>query len=145
MSNGPGAYVEVDLVVPRQSSIRYALVAEPCRAAQVVEAYELTLRQQLTQFDHLLQSALSPALEEELGELGPVNRLITTLLARQLLDALEGGTRNCGGFAVARGPAESAASRRTANKADPVRICATRAANQSWRFPKAPVCTNSAT
>lgn len=41
---------------------------------------KLTLRQQLTQFGHVLQSALFPALEEELGELGePAKRLIATL------------------------------------------------------------------
>ena len=41
---------------------------------------KLTLRQQLTQFGHVLQSALFPALEEQLGELGePAKRLITTL------------------------------------------------------------------
>src|ERR1700692_4519055 len=41
---------------------------------------KLTLRQQLTQFGHVLQSALFPALEEELGELGePSKRLIATL------------------------------------------------------------------
>ncbi len=41
---------------------------------------KLTLRQQLSQFGHVLQSALFPALEEELGELGePAKRLITTL------------------------------------------------------------------
>lgn len=41
---------------------------------------KLTLRQQLTQFGHILQSALFPALEEELGELGePAKRLIATL------------------------------------------------------------------
>ena len=31
---------------------------------------QLTLRQQLTQFAHVLQSALFPALEEQVGELG---------------------------------------------------------------------------
>src|SRR6202049_675638 len=41
---------------------------------------KLTLRQQLTQFGHVLQSALFPALEEQLGELGePAKRLIATL------------------------------------------------------------------
>jgi hypothetical protein len=41
---------------------------------------KLTLRQQLSQFGHVLQSALFPALEEELGELGePAKRLIATL------------------------------------------------------------------
>ena len=41
---------------------------------------KLTLRQQLTQFGHVLQSALFPALEEELGELGePAKRLIASL------------------------------------------------------------------
>jgi len=41
---------------------------------------KLTLRQQLTQFGHVLQSALFPALEEELGELGePAKKLIATL------------------------------------------------------------------
>jgi len=41
---------------------------------------KLTLRRQLTQFGHVLQSALFPALEEELGELGePAKRLIATL------------------------------------------------------------------
>jgi len=41
---------------------------------------KLTLRQQLTQFGHVLQSALFPALEEELGALGePAKRLIATL------------------------------------------------------------------
>jgi hypothetical protein len=41
---------------------------------------KLTLRQQLTQFGHVLQSALFPAMEEELGELGePAKRLIATL------------------------------------------------------------------
>src|ERR1700693_4713597 len=41
---------------------------------------KLTLRQQLTQFGHVLQSALFPALEEELGELGePAERLIASL------------------------------------------------------------------
>ena len=41
---------------------------------------KLTLRQQLTQFAHLLQSELFPVLNEELGELSePAKRLIATL------------------------------------------------------------------
>lgn len=41
---------------------------------------KLTLRQQITQFAHLLQSALFPALEEEVGELGKAaQRLVATL------------------------------------------------------------------
>jgi len=41
---------------------------------------KLTLRQQLTQFGHLLQSALFPVLEERLGELGKAaKRLVGTL------------------------------------------------------------------
>jgi hypothetical protein len=41
---------------------------------------KLTLREQLTQFGHVLQSALFPALEEQLGELGePAKRLVATL------------------------------------------------------------------
>jgi Transposase DDE domain/Transposase domain (DUF772) len=41
---------------------------------------KLTLRQQITQFAHLLQSALFPALEEEVGELGSAaQRLVATL------------------------------------------------------------------
>jgi hypothetical protein len=41
---------------------------------------KLTLRQQITQFDHVLQSGLFPILEDELGELtAPAKRLIATL------------------------------------------------------------------
>lgn len=41
---------------------------------------QLSLRQQITQFAHLLQSALFPALEEALGELGKsAQRLVATL------------------------------------------------------------------
>jgi hypothetical protein len=41
---------------------------------------KLTLRQQLTQFAHILQSSLFPALEEELGVLGEsAKRLVATL------------------------------------------------------------------
>jgi hypothetical protein len=41
---------------------------------------QLTLRQQLTQFAHVLQSALFPALEEQVGELGKTaKRLVATL------------------------------------------------------------------
>jgi hypothetical protein len=41
---------------------------------------KLTLRQQLTQFAHVLQSALFPALEEEMGELDEsAQRLVATL------------------------------------------------------------------
>ena len=41
---------------------------------------QLTLRRQLTQFGHILQSKLFPALEEELGELSePAKRLVATL------------------------------------------------------------------
>jgi hypothetical protein len=41
---------------------------------------KLTLRQQLTQFAHLLQSELFPVLNEELGELSePAKRLVATL------------------------------------------------------------------
>ena len=41
---------------------------------------KLTLRQQITQFDHVLQTGLFPILEDELGELtAPAKRLIATL------------------------------------------------------------------
>src|SRR5580693_2797309 len=41
---------------------------------------KLTLRQQLTQFAHILQSSLFPTLEEELGVLGErAKRLVATL------------------------------------------------------------------
>jgi hypothetical protein len=41
---------------------------------------KLTLRQQITQFDHVLQTGLFPILEDELGELTvPAKRLIATL------------------------------------------------------------------
>lgn len=41
---------------------------------------KLTLRQQLTQFSHILQSKLFPLLEDELGELSePAKRLVATL------------------------------------------------------------------
>ena len=41
---------------------------------------QLTLRQQLTQFTHLLQSALLPVLEEQLGVLGKsAKRLVAVL------------------------------------------------------------------
>ena len=41
---------------------------------------KLTLRQQLTQFAHVLQSSLFPTLEEELGMLGErAKRLVATL------------------------------------------------------------------
>jgi len=41
---------------------------------------KLTLRQQITQFAHVLQTRLFPSLEEELGELsGSAKRLVATL------------------------------------------------------------------
>ena len=41
---------------------------------------KLTLRQQITQFAHVLQTGLFPALNEELGELTkPAKRLVATL------------------------------------------------------------------
>ena len=41
---------------------------------------KLTLRQQITQFAHVLQDRLFPGLEEELGELsGSAKRLVATL------------------------------------------------------------------
>src|SRR6266700_4693319 len=41
---------------------------------------KLTLRQQITQFAHVLQTGLFPVLNEELGELtGPAKRLVATL------------------------------------------------------------------
>ena len=41
---------------------------------------KLTLRQQITQFAHVLQTGLFPALSEELGELTePAKRLVATL------------------------------------------------------------------
>jgi len=41
---------------------------------------QLTLRQQLTRFSHLLQSALFPVLEEELGELSDTNKRLIAVL-----------------------------------------------------------------
>jgi hypothetical protein len=41
---------------------------------------KLTLRQQLTRFSHLLQSALFPVLEEELGELSDTNKRLIAVL-----------------------------------------------------------------
>ena len=41
---------------------------------------KLTLRQQLTQFAHVLQSSLFPVLEEEVGQLGKrAKQLVATL------------------------------------------------------------------
>ena len=41
---------------------------------------KLNLRQQITQFAHVLQTGLFPVLEEQLGELsGPAKRLVATL------------------------------------------------------------------
>ena len=41
---------------------------------------KLNLRQQLTQFEHILQAGLFPSLEAELGELsGSAKRLVATL------------------------------------------------------------------
>ena len=42
---------------------------------------DLTLRQQLLQFGHVLQSSLFPRLEEELGELSPFAQLLVEALA----------------------------------------------------------------
>src|SRR5258708_12774652 len=41
---------------------------------------QLTLRQQLTRFTHLLQSALFPVLEEELGEISDTNKRLIAVL-----------------------------------------------------------------
>jgi hypothetical protein len=41
---------------------------------------KLTLRQQLTRFSHLLQSALFPVLEEELGEISDTNKRLIAVL-----------------------------------------------------------------
>jgi hypothetical protein len=41
---------------------------------------QLTLRQQLTRFSHLLQSALFPVLEEELGEISDTNKRLIAVL-----------------------------------------------------------------
>ena len=41
---------------------------------------KLTLRQQITQFAHILQSSLFPRLQDELGKLtGPAKRLVAAL------------------------------------------------------------------
>ena len=41
---------------------------------------KLNLRQQITQFAHVLQSSLFPTLQDELGKLtGPAKRLVATL------------------------------------------------------------------
>ena len=42
---------------------------------------QLTLRQQLTQFAHLLQSALFPAVEEEIGPLGKTSKRLISILS----------------------------------------------------------------
>lgn len=50
------------------------------KAATLEALLKLTLRQQITQFAHVLQTALLPALQDELGELGgSAKRLIATL------------------------------------------------------------------
>src|SRR5258708_21265895 len=61
----------------RKTPVRSKMLPSP---ATLGAKMQLTLRQQLTRFTHLLQSALFPVLEEELGEISDTNKRLIAVL-----------------------------------------------------------------